>query len=125
MEKSISKYLTISFAAFAGVIAFSLSLLLKAFAGAFSSFAFLMGYDLFKHGLPIVVGLVLFLSLQFNARVLGWGYEVFIELERVIWPAKKDVRLMTWAVLVMVTLITLVIAFLDFISAALMKLILG
>jgi preprotein translocase subunit SecE len=123
MEKSFSKILTLSFALFGAITAIALSLLLKSLAGAFASLSIMMGYDWFRHGLPVVVGFIVFLSLQFHPRALGWGYEVLTELSRVVWPPRKDVLVMTWAVLVMVIFMALVIALFDVIAAAIMNLV--
>jgi preprotein translocase subunit SecE len=125
MEKQTSKVLTVTFA-LAGVISgITLSLLLKALSGAFGIVAVWMGNDLFRHGLPVAFGFLVFALLQFNPRVLGWGYEVVIELKRVVWPSQKDVVTMTWAVFVMVTVISLVIALFDFVSSYILKFLVG
>lgn len=121
MEKQISKVLTLSFAVGGAISGIALSLLLKALAGAFGVIALWMGYDLFRHGLPVAFGFLVFGLLQFNPRVLGWGYEVMIELGRVVWPAKKDVITMTWAVFIMVTVIAIVIALFDFVSSYILR----
>jgi preprotein translocase subunit SecE len=125
MEKQISKVLTLSFAIAGGIAGITLSLLLKALSGAFGTVAIWMGYDLFRHGLPVAFGFLVFIALQFNPRALGWGYEVIIELKRVVWPTQKDVVTMTWAVFVMVTVISLVIALFDFISSYILKFLVG
>lgn len=125
MEKSFSKILTLSFALFAAVTAIALSLLLKSLSGVFASLSMVMSYDWFRHGVPVLVGFLVFFSLQFHPRVLGWGYEVLTELSRVVWPSKKDVLAMTWAVLIMVVFIAIVIALFDVVAAAIMNLIVG
>lgn len=125
MEKQISKVLTLTFALAGGIAGVTLSLLLKALAGAFGVIAVSMGNDLVRHGLPVVFGFSVFALLQFNPRVLGWGYEVIVELKRVVWPAQKDVVGMTWAVFVMVTVISLVIALFDFVSSYILRFLVG
>jgi len=125
MEKQISKILTLTFALAGGIAGVSLSLLLKALAGAFGIIAVWMGNDLFRHGVPVTFGFLVFVVLQFNPRALGWGYEVIIELKRVVWPAQKDVITMTWAVFIMVTVISLVIALFDFVSSYILKFLVG
>ncbi|MCS6838807.1 MAG: preprotein translocase subunit SecE [Bdellovibrionaceae bacterium] len=125
MEKQIAKAITLSFAAAGAIVAVGLGLLLKSLAGAFGSIAVLMGYDAFRHGLPVVVGLAVFLALRFHPRAVGFSYEVMVELQRVVWPPQKDVRAMTIAVIFMVTIISVIIFLFDFLSALLLKYIVG
>jgi preprotein translocase subunit SecE len=125
MEKQISKILTLTFALAGTISGLTLGLLLKALAGAFGFLAVLMGHDLFRHGLPLTFGFLVFVLLQFNPRALGWGYEVIVELKRVVWPSQKDVVTMTWAVFIMVTVISLVIALFDFVSSYILRFLIG
>ena len=78
MDKTNSKILTLSFVAFSALIGVTVSTLLKVFSGAFGPIAKAMNYDLFRHGLPVVIALSLFAYLQFNnddchtASVFHW-----------------------------------------------------
>lgn len=117
MDKQISKILTVSFALAASISGVTMHLLLKALGGAFGIVALWMGNDLFRHGVPVAFGLLVFGLLQFNPRALGWGYEVIIELKRVVWPSQKDVKAMTIAVFIMVVTISIIIALFDMVSS--------
>ena len=91
--------------------------MIKALSGAFAVVAKLNGYDLFRHGLPITVALVLFLYLQFNKSILTWADEVFAEIKKVVWPSGKDTRGMTIIVVVMVLISAVIITSFDWFSA--------
>ncbi|MGZ3775473.1 MAG: preprotein translocase subunit SecE [Bdellovibrio sp.] len=116
MEKANSKILTLSFAIAAMLVGLTTSLLIKAFAGAFGVVARAADSDLVRHGLPVVLGLVLFIVLQFNPRVLAWGEDVVTEIRKVIWPSRKDTVAMTIACVVMVLISSVIISSFDLIS---------
>lgn len=116
MEKANSKILTLSFAIAAILVGLTTSLLIKAFAGAFGVVARAADSDLVRHGLPVVLGLVLFVALQFNQRVLAWGEEVVTEIRKVIWPSRKDTTAMTIACVMMVLVSSVIISSFDLIS---------
>lgn len=116
MEKANSKILTLSFAIAALLVGLTTSLLIKAFAGAFGVVARAADSDLVRHGLPVVLGFVLFVALQFNQRVLSWGEEVVTEVRKVIWPSRKDTTAMTIACVMMVLVSSVIISSFDLIS---------
>jgi preprotein translocase subunit SecE len=89
---------------------------MKAFSGAFGFIARLHDLDIVKHGFPVLIGLGLFVYLQFNSKVLVWGDEVVVEIRKVVWPSKKDTTGMTVVVIVMVLISSLIIAAFDFLS---------
>ncbi len=112
-----SKIVTFCFLGFAFLVGFTLSALIRALSGAFAIMAKLNGYDLFRHGLPITVALVLFLYLQFNKNILTWADEVIAEIKKVVWPSGKDTRGMTIVVVVMVLISSVIITSFDWFSA--------
>ena len=112
-----AKIITFCFLGFAMLVGFTLSALLRALSGAFAVMAKLNGYDLFKHGVPIAVALVLFLYLQFNKSILGWADEVIAEIKKVVWPSGRDTRGMTIVVVVMVLISSVIITSFDWFSA--------
>jgi preprotein translocase subunit SecE len=117
MEKTNSKILTLSFATLALIIGFTLSLLLKAFAGAFGIVARATDSDLVRHGLPVLTGLALFAYLQFSPKVLTWADEVVTEVRKVVFPSRKDTTGMTMVVILFVIVSTIIVTFFDFFSS--------
>jgi preprotein translocase subunit SecE len=121
MDKTNQKIMTLSFVAFSALIGLSLSLLLKTFAASFAFVARIHSIDLVKHGLPVGVAILLFVSLQFNKKVLAWGEDVALEIRKVVWPSRKDTTAMTIVVVVMVLISSVIITTFDFISGYLVN----
>lgn len=116
MDKTNQKILTLSFVTFSLLISISVSLLLKTLAGSFGFMARLNDFVVIKHGLPVLVGIALFASLQFNKKVLAWGDDVALEIRKVVWPSRKDTTAMTIVVIIMVLISAVIITFFDFLS---------
>ncbi|WP_413586561.1 preprotein translocase subunit SecE [Bdellovibrio sp. HCB274] len=116
MEKANSKIITFSFAVAGALVGLTVHMLIKAFSGAFGVVAKLADNDLFKHGLPVGAGIVLFAVLQFNPRVFAWGEEVVSEIRKVVWPSRKDTTAMTIVCIVMVLISSVIISSFDLIS---------
>lgn len=116
MEKANSKILTISFALAGILVGLTISLLIKAFAGAFGVVARAADSDMVRHGIPVLLGFALFAALQFNPRVQAWGEEVVSEIRKVVWPSRKDTTAMTIACVVMVLISSVIISSFDLIS---------
>lgn len=116
MDKTNSKVLTMSFALAGALVAFTLQLLIKAFAGAFGWVAGAADSDLVRHGLPVFIGIGLFLFLQFNKDVQAWGEEVIVEVKKVVFPSQKDTTAMTIVVIIMVLISSVIISSFDFLS---------
>ncbi len=121
MAKTNQKIMTLSFVAFSALIGLSLSLLLKTFAASFAVVARIHSIDLVKHGLPVGVAILLFLSLQFNKKVLAWGEDVALEIRKVVWPSRKDTTAMTIVVVIMVLISSVIITTFDFVSGYLVN----
>lgn len=117
MENTNSKYVTLTIILFSALIGFTLASLLQALSGAFAVVARLSNYDMFKHGLPVVVAFIVFFSLQFNKKFLAWSDEVIAEIKKVVWPPLKDTRAMTVVVIVMVFISSIIISVFDLFSS--------
>ena len=125
MDKTNSKILTLSFAAAGATVGITISLLIRAFSGAFGVVARLTDADIVRHGLPVAIGFLVFALLQFNPKVLSWGEEVVVEVRKVVWPSRKDTTAMTIVVLIMVVISSVIITGFDGISAQVMKWVMG
>ncbi len=116
MDKSNSKILTMVFLVASFLVAFSVSLLMHTFAGAIGFMARIMDHDVVKHGLPVLIGLGLFLFLQFNKKVLTWADEVVVEIKKVVWPSRKQTMATTMVVCVMVLISGVLVSTFDLLS---------
>lgn len=115
-----NKIITISFMVtgiLLGIVAFILVDSLAAVAtGGFGRF---LGQDMVRHGLPVGLGIVTFVALQFNKRVLEWATEVVIELRKIVWPSRRDTMAMTIMVCIMLVISGLILGAFDVISGSL------
>lgn len=123
MDKTNSKILTVSFATLALIVGFTISLLIKAFAGAFGVVARATDSDIVRHGLPVFIGLALFAYLQFNPKVMAWAEEVVSEVRKVVFPSRKDTTGMTIVVIIFVIISSVIVTFFDFFSSHFINLI--
>lgn len=117
MEKTNSKYVTLAFIALSALVGFTIAALLQALSGAFGTIARLSNYDMFKHGLPVIIAFALFFALQFNKGILTWTDEVIAEIKKIVWPPFKDTRAMTVVVIVMIFISSLIISVFDLFSS--------
>ncbi len=125
MDNTNSKILTLLFAITGALTGFTVHLLIKSFSAAFGIVAKLAGSDLVRHGAPVVIGIAVFLLLQFNQRVLTWGDEVVVEIRKVVWPSQKDTTAMTIIVVIMVLISSLIVTSFDLASGAVLKLLMN
>ncbi|RYZ88916.1 MAG: preprotein translocase subunit SecE [Proteobacteria bacterium] len=116
MEKNNSKIITLCFALAALLLGVVVSLLIKAFAGAFAFVARAADVDLVRHGLPLVIGFGFFLICQFSPKIVKWADEVVVEVKKVVWPSRKDTTAMTIVVCIMVIAASLIISLFDLVS---------
>lgn len=121
MEKTNSKILTVSFAVASALLGLTISLLIKALAGAFGVIARFADNDIVRHGLPVAVGVVVFAVLQFNPKVIAWGNDVVAEVRKVVWPSRKDTTAMTIVVVIMVLISSVIISTFDLVSGFLIN----
>jgi len=125
MENTNSKILTLSFALAGAISGLIVHLLIKSFSAAFGIVARLADSDLVRHGLPVLIGMAVFLGLQFNPKVRTWADEVVTEVRKVVWPSQKDTTAMTIVVLIMVAISSVIISAFDFASGMFLKWIMG
>lgn len=123
MKSENKKIITVSFV-LAGVLSgFVLSVLLETFAATFGFVARAMASDVFRHGLPVAVGLGVFLALQLRTKTCVWADEVVSEIRKVVWPSRRDLTAMTVVVCVFVVFSGVMLGFFDFFSGYLVKIV--
>lgn len=116
MEKTNSKIITLSFAIGALLLGVVVSMLIKAFAGAFAFIARASDADIVRHGVPLLIGFAFFAACQFNPKIVTWADECIAELKKVVFPSRKDTTAMTIVVCIMVLISSLIISAFDMIS---------
>ncbi len=117
MENNNNKIITISFMV-AGILVWIVTkVLIETAAGMVSgSVGRALNTDLAMEVMPVVIGMAVFLTLQFNRRVHGWADEVVGELKKIVWPSRKDTVAMTIVVCIMLVIAGFVVGGFDIIS---------
>lgn len=120
-EKSNESIVSFAFVLASALAAYLTSTLFEIFGATFGAVARIRNIQAVQHGLPIVIGLGLFLYLLFNKRAHTWADEAVTEVRKVVWPSKKDVTAMTMVVCVMVVLAGVGLGIFDFFASQLIK----
>lgn len=120
-EKTSHSIVNAAFVAMGFLTYFVVSLLFETLAGAFGPVARLHNQEIFKHGLPVASGLVLFLALFLNQKVHVFADEAVTELRKVVWPSRKDTIAMTIVCCVMVIVAGMGFGVFDFLASQLIK----
>ena len=113
MIEDNKKIITVTFALSSMLLGFVISLLMGVFAAHFAVVARLESSPGFSNGIPVVVGLVTFLFLQFNPRTVEFLDGVIAEMKKVVWPTRKDTWLMTIVVVITLILSGIVVGLYD------------
>ncbi len=103
------------------IAGFSIRIVLEFFATLFGFAARIYSIEYIRHGLPIGVGVLCFLILQFHPKIKKWMLEVITEVDKVVWPTKKDTFSMTFVVCIILLLSGLVLGLFDLTAGSVMK----
>lgn len=115
MENTNSKVVTVSFMVAGVLVGYIAAFVLNTIgATASGEVARIVNRDVVRHGVPILVGILAFLSLQFRKPVNEWADDVVTEIKKVVWPSRKDTTNMTIVVCIMVLLSGMILGLFDF-----------
>lgn len=118
MEQSNKKVLTMSFLGAGALVAFVFKVLVTVLTPVTSgNVARIISGDFVVYILPVILGFIAFLVLQFNAKINVWADEVVTEIKKVVWPSRKDTVAMTIVVCIMVLISAVIISLFDFVSS--------
>ena len=116
MKQDNNKIITISFLIAAFLAAVVVNVLVETLAASSGFVARLYAQELFRHALPVAIGIATFGILQFNKKTLVWANEVVLEIRKVVWPSRRDTSAMTSVVLVMLTISCVILFVFDYFS---------
>lgn len=131
MEKqTINKTVTFSFVAIAILIWWVSGVLLQTAASASATLSQLRsiqfaGVELFQTILPLLLGIITFVMLQFNTRRRNFAQDVVLETSKVVWPSAKDIQGSTIVVVIMILISSVVLFTLDWAANEVIRTILG
>ena len=124
MEKHI-KIIQVSNVLIALTAGYCLRVLFEFFAVLFGPVAKAYSLDGFRHGLPVAFGILVFAVLQFHPRIRKWMQAVVSEIDKVVWPTKKDTFSMTAVVCVILLVSGVVLGLFDLSAGTLMRFIMN
>ena len=125
MSSKYSKIIQVS-SVLAGFIAgFVVRTLLEFSATLFGFMAKLYAEDWVRHGVPVAIGLFVFFLLQLHPKIKTYLLEVVTEIDKVVWPSKKDTFSMTCVVCVVLVVSGAVLGLFDLSASAIMRLIMN
>jgi len=125
MENKNSKVITVAFLLTAALALLVSRVLFETAAAAYGPMAKFYSQDAVKHGLPMLIAVITFASLQFNKGIVKWADEVITETLKVVWVSRKDIVAMTIVTIVMVMISSVVLMVFDFASSNAVKMILN
>ena len=110
------KIVTVGFIALSFLIAFVARVIFETLSVAFGFFANFYSMDIFRHGVPIGVGLAAFLIFQLHKPYQRLADEVVTEVRKVVWPGKKELYSMTVLVCIILIVSGLVLGVFDLVA---------
>ena len=116
MENSNQKYITVCFVGIALCTSYVVSVIIDTLSMTWAAFARYLQGDIIIHGVPVTLGIIMFLCLQFNPRTVKRVDEVIVEVQKVVWPSKKDTMGMTVVVTIMLIISGILLGLFDLIS---------
>ncbi len=122
MENDNKKIITVCFVA-TGFISFIIARVIFEFlAGNIGFFGKLWSETSVQHAIPVSIGILSFVILEFNKKITVWADEVVTEIRKVVWPSRKDTTGLTIVTCVMVVVSGLILGVFDFVSTESVKL---
>ena len=110
------KIVTISFVVFSFLAGFVVKILFETLAVSVGFFAGFYGQDIFRHGIPFLSGLGLFVYFQIKKDVRTLADEVVTEVKKVVWPTKKELYAMSFVVCMILVLSGVVLGIFDLVA---------
>ena len=92
------KIVTVSFVSLAFLAGFVAQVLFETLSVSVGFFAPFYSQDIFRHGIPFITGLGLFLYLYLNKEAKTLADEVVTEVRKIVWPTKKELYAMSFVV---------------------------
>ncbi len=121
MDNSNKKIITVSFVIVGFLAAAMLDVVLTAVSAHVGAVARFRALPIVHHGLPVAMGVLVFLILQLNGRIVIWADECVAEVRKVVWPSRKDTTAMTIVVCIMLVVAGVCFGLFDYVSGNLIK----
>ena len=112
------KIVTLSFIAAGFLTAFVVRILFEFVAIYSGIVAMVYGQEWFRHGIPVLLGFLVFLFLQLRKSTRIWAHEVVVEVRKVVWPSRQATLGMTVLVCIILMISGFVLGVFDLASSA-------
>lgn len=112
------KIVSVCFIALSFLSAWTTRAIFETLSASFGFFAGFYSMDAFRHGVPIISGVLVFLWLQLGKKRQKLADEIVTEVKKVVWPGKKELYSMTLLVCVILIFSGLVLGAFDFIAGS-------
>ena len=119
------KIITLSFVAAGFLTAFVVRILFEFVAVYSGVVATAYGQEWVRHGVPVLAGLAMFLSLQLKEKTRVWAHEVVVEVRKVVWPSRQATLGMTVLVCIILMISGFVLGLFDLASSAVVNFIIN
>ena len=110
------KIVTISFVILSFLAGFVAKVLFEVLSVSVGFFAGFYSQDIFRHGVPFLVGAGLFVYFQVKKEVRTLADEVVTEVKKVVWPTKKELYAMSFVVCLILIMSGVVLGIFDLIA---------
>lgn len=110
------KIVTVSFIILSFLVVFVVQVIFETLAVIFGVVANYYSMDLFRHGVPIVVGILTFTVFQLHQPYQKLADEVVTEVRKVVWASKKELYSMTVLVCVILVISGVVLGVFDLVA---------
>lgn len=110
------KIVAVSFIILSFLSAFVVKVIFETLSVAFGFFANYYSMDIFRHGVPILAGVVAFLVFQLHKPYKKLADEVVTEVRKVVWAGKKELYSMTVLVCVILIFSGVVLGIFDLVA---------
>jgi len=110
------KIVTVSFITLSFLTAFVARVIFETLSVIFGVVAQFYGMDLYRHGVPIFVGVLAFLTFQLHKPYQKLADEVVTEVRKVVWAGKKELYSMTVLVCIILVVSGVVLGLFDLVA---------
>ena len=117
MVEDNKRIITFSLVATALLVGFTVHLTMAFVAGVFPSVSRVTNMTEVANGVPVILGALTFLLLQFNTKTHDFLDGVVTELKKVVWPSRRDTGLMTIVVVVFLIIAGVIVGAYDVVWA--------
>ncbi len=117
MEQNNKKIITVLFSATAFLAAYILVTIIELLSAISGVVAQYTQGDFAQHILPVGFGILVFLVLLLNKKIMAWADEVVMEIRKVVWRSMSETTQLTVVVCILLLIVGIFLSVVDITSA--------